>query len=544
LGAWVKDASADAILFPWVVRSADVTTVVSVVNTAETDAEASGLPFHNNRIHIEYWHKMTTANEQEEKCNEYNFEVTSSKDDMVTWDISGHFNSGLPMFNDTSNEVIAAPDMTLAVEDPRRAFLIVDNNTQALYESNCEGFDVPGCNTDGTMFGEAVVIEHKTGAAWGYIAYNGYGGQINPLFPGPSRLNFADYYDVLGEVIGGGETTQTTLLNPNDATTKLFVTPVNYAGPFAAQVELANIIPLQLGEIDQRAGNWNARVQLCRFPERDSDYGMENILPYTGNCIGGGIWNNEEGGFSFTTKKNIVCTTADNIVDFFGGAGTSAYTQWIASGKAGWAYIVTHWGNIDMRDGNGEPGQFEEAHDAIIGKLEFGTGLNWNGSIADTINTFVWLRNSGSWCEIGPDDELCAGTNIIHNEYSEGLFGEPNVSDERWKKNIEPLTASLDKVMLLDGVSYDWKADEYPEMGFTKDRQIGFIAQDVEEVFPELVTTDSNGNKAVYYGQMVAVLLEAMKEQQAEISELKKQQTTIADLTEKISQLEKELEQK
>ena len=69
-------------------------------------------------------------------------------------------------------------------------------------------------------------------------------------------------------------------------------------------------------------------------------------------------------------------------------------------------------------------------------------------------------------------------------------------------------------------------------------------AQDVEEVFPELVTTDSNGNKAVYYGQMVAVLLEAMKEQQTEITELKKQQATIAELTEKIAQLEKELGQK
>ena len=70
LGAWVKDAAADAILFPWVVRSADVTTVISVVNTAETEAEALGLPFHNNRIHVEYWHKLTTANDQEEKSQD------------------------------------------------------------------------------------------------------------------------------------------------------------------------------------------------------------------------------------------------------------------------------------------------------------------------------------------------------------------------------------------------------------------------------------------------------------------------------------------
>ena len=113
-----------------------------------------------------------------------------------------------------------------------------------------------------------------------------------------------------------------------------------------------------------------------------------------------------------------------------------------------------------------------------------------------------------------------------------------------WKKNIEPLSSSLEKVMLLQGVSYDWKVDEYPEKSFTKNRQIGFIAQDVEKVFPELVRTDNNGYKGVYYGQMVPVLLEAMKEQQKEISELKKQQAMIAELTEKIVQLEKALEQK
>ena len=382
LGAFVKDASADAILFPWVVRSADVTTVVSVVNTAETDAEASGLPFHNNRIHIEYWHKLTTANDQEEKCTEYNYEVTSSKDDMVTWDIAGHFNGGLPMFNDTSNEVIAVPDMTLAVEDPRRAFLIVDNNTQALVDADT--------NEDGTLYGEATVIEYKTGAAWGYIAYNASGGQEDPLEP----VDFDNGLDQQGEAICSCETTQTTLMNPNDAKTKLFVTPVH-----------------DDDDGEQRRGDYNVRVQLCRFPERVSENGSE---PYTGGCIGGGIWNNEEGGFSFTEKKNIVCTTADDIVDLFGGAGSSAYTQWVASGKAGWAYIVTHWGNIDERDGTE---QYRSAEEAVIGKLEYGTGLNWDGNIADTINTFVWLRDqSHSFANDYP-----AGINIIHNEYADGI---------------------------------------------------------------------------------------------------------------------------
>ena len=405
LGAWVKDASADAILFPWVVRSADVTTVLSVVNTAETDAEASGLPFHNNKIHIEYWHKMTTENLQDEACTEYNFEVTSSKDDMVTWDMAGHFNSGLPMFNDTSNEVISAPDMTLAVADPRRAFLIVDNNTESLVDSQT--------NVDGTMYGEAIVVEHKTGAAWGYIAYNAAGGvKVTDL---DQNLDFSDegHRDQQGEVIGDSETTQTTLLNPNDATTKLFVTPTE------------NWVNEDRGVQSQRTGNLNATVQLCRFPERQTENGGIDGDPYTGSCTGGGIWNNEEGGFSFTEKKNIVCTAADNIVDFFGGAGTSAYTQWVASGKAGWAYIVTGQGTLDNDRGTDD---FIDAEEAIIGKLEFGNNLSWDGSIADTINTFVWLRDNSSlmsWCQENSDDWRCdpRGINIIHNEYAEGLFG-------------------------------------------------------------------------------------------------------------------------
>jgi hypothetical protein len=376
---------ADSILFPWVVKSDDVTTVISVVNTAETWAESVGLPFHDNRIHIEYWHKLTTANDQEEKCTEYNFEVTSSKDDMVTWDMAGHFNNGLPMFNDTSNEVIAVPDMTLAVENPRRAFLIVDNFTDALIDA--------GTNLDGTMYGEATIIEHQTGAAWGYIAYNAIGG--------PDDFSDADYRDQQGEVIGDSETTQTTLLNPNDAITKLFVTPTFDEGNPET-------------DIDQRRGNLNASIQLCRFPERNGDGD-----PYSGACTGGGIWNNEEGGFSFTTKKDIVCTTADNIVDFFGGAGTSAYTQWVASGKAGWAYLITESGNIDNRDGTES---YEESDEAIIGKLEYGTSLNWDGSIADTINTFVWLRDNTNYlrhCAENPGDPRCepGGINIIHNEY-------------------------------------------------------------------------------------------------------------------------------
>ena len=88
-------------------------------------------------------------------------------------------------------------------------------------------------------------------------------------------------------------------------------------------------------------------------------------------------------------------------------------------------------------------------------------------------------------------------------------------SDATLKTNVETLTGSLDKVKALRGVSYDWI-----ESGGS---EIGVIAQEVEAVIPDLVGTNGEGIKSVKYGNMVAVLIEAIKEQQAQIDELKSQ---------------------
>jgi hypothetical protein len=57
---------------------------------------------------------------------------------------------------------------------------------------------------------------------------------------------------------------------------------------------------------------------------------------------------------------------------------------------------------------------------------------------------------------------------------------------------------------------------------FTEERQIGFSAQEIEKLFPEIVQTDAEGYKSVDYSRMTPVLVEAIKEQQKEIVELKK----------------------
>ena len=77
-------------------------------------------------------------------------------------------------------------------------------------------------------------------------------------------------------------------------------------------------------------------------------------------------------------------------------------------------------------------------------------------------------------------------------------------SDIKLKENIKTIENSLDKVLQLRGVEFDWKE--------TKDSSIGLIAQEVEEVLPELVH-ETDDIKSVSYGNITAVLIEAIKEQ-------------------------------
>ena len=83
-------------------------------------------------------------------------------------------------------------------------------------------------------------------------------------------------------------------------------------------------------------------------------------------------------------------------------------------------------------------------------------------------------------------------------------------SDERLKSDIETIDNALDKVMNMRGVSYTKQAE----------KGIGVIAQEIEKVLPEVVTDGEY--KSVAYGNIVGVLIEAIKEQQKQIDELKK----------------------
>lgn len=94
-------------------------------------------------------------------------------------------------------------------------------------------------------------------------------------------------------------------------------------------------------------------------------------------------------------------------------------------------------------------------------------------------------------------------------------------SDARLKENIQPQQDALEKVKALRGVTFEWKADE------TNQQHLGFIAQEVEAVYPELVTTKPDGYKAVNYAVLVSALVEAVKALDAKMDVLQDENTQL-----------------
>ena len=136
-------------------------------------------------------------------------------------------------------------------------------------------------------------------------------------------------------------------------------------------------------------------------------------------------------------------------------------------------------------------------------------GANWAGYFANAAGVYGFMSTNTT----GYYTQMYSSWGLITNG-NVGTASFQCVSDQRLKKNVHPITNALDKVQRLNGVTFNWKKNGV--------KSLGLIAQDVEKVVPELVGTGPEGMKTIQYGNLVGLLVEAIKEQQKEIDELKK----------------------
>ena len=104
-------------------------------------------------------------------------------------------------------------------------------------------------------------------------------------------------------------------------------------------------------------------------------------------------------------------------------------------------------------------------------------------------------------------------------------------SDARLKANIISLGSTITKLLQIDGKSYTMKNDE------NKKQKIGLLAQDIEKVFPELVS-ESNGIKSVNYQGLVPVLINALKEQQNEIETYRNEVSELKEMVQALASID------
>lgn len=214
----------------------------------------------------------------------------------------------------------------------------------------------------------------------------------------------------------------------------------------------------------------------------------------------------------------------------------------------------------------------------VYGSSNFGTGisgysnegngvLGWAGSLGyagvmGRSNENIGVRgasNASYGCYGSTLSPTYAATIGINNGGGPGLYGQGSVgvsgsgtvyagqfngvviassyttsSDARYKTNIATLPDALGRILALRGVSFDWRRNEFPQQNFRNGRQIGFIAQEVEKVLPELVHKNRDGYRSVDYTAVLPVLVEAVKQQQHEIDTMK---TQVASVNSKLAQI-------
>lgn len=191
---------------------------------------------------------------------------------------------------------------------------------------------------------------------------------------------------------------------------------------------------------------------------------------------------------------------------------------------------------------NGGTGNFDCASDAVLTSvdvlgivdqsvIDLGIGSSVDGTVISTGSHIPQLTQAEVVTHIesfATDISLTAG--ILASSFE-------TTSDARFKTNVEGLGPVLSDLHQVRGVRYDWN-DAYPGGGpHVDDVQIGVIAQEVEQVFPEVVYSRGEDElRSVDYAKLTAVLIEAVKElddkvemMQARIDELEAQQRTLGD---------------
>ena len=234
-------------------------------------------------------------------------------------------------------------------------------------------------------------------------------------------------------------------------------------------------------------------------------------------------------------KVITVSTSGGSVFPYVGNAvitGSLTATTGLISPVNGGAYLrggddAELW-DINVTNTVGLYGQ----QDQTVGSLKLGSG---GGTISGKtgfigINTIAPLYALDINASGSTGARVYSGSLAVGNITPSATVGRIDASNDvvafstsdiRFKENINPIDNALEKLDQIGGYTFDWKTEEelVSLHGF-KGHDVGIIAQEIESILPEVVTTRDSGYKAVKYEKIVPLLIQAIKEQQEQIKEL------------------------
>ena len=246
------------------------------------------------------------------------------------------------------------------------------------------------------------------------------------------------------------------------------------------------------------------------------------------------IWSYNGSGIQSSTNSAIgtYSTAMGGYTQASGGWST---TMGFATSASGDVSIAMGASTIASGTYSTAMGKYTTASDFasfVIGQYNSsGSSVTNNAIYFSTSNTaFVIGNGADSSNKSDAFKVMFNGDTTVSNDLT--VSGDVVVSsDARLKSNIVSLGSTLSRLLLIDGKSYEMKGKQ----------KIGVLAQDIKEVFPELVTEDDNEMLAVNYQGLVPVLINALKEQDGKMKEqeskFEKQQAEIEELKEMVNQL-------
>ncbi|MGN6618354.1 MAG: tail fiber domain-containing protein, partial [Ilyomonas sp.] len=326
------------------------------------------------------------------------------------------------------------------------------------------------------------------------ISYFRFTPRINNAFPFSNNAGLASYYK------GTGTTDREDLRFYTSSNEQMRIDEDGNVGIGTSSFDLSNPEKLLID-----AGNTSSYNLIM------AEGSINNYLQFN-------IQNNNSG----STASSDVVATANNGTETSGfidmGINSSGFTNTTYPIISGASTTYLYGTGNDMVIGNATSGKslrfftsgFANENERMridaTGNVSIGTTtsrakLTVDGSIAPLVNGSYNLGTSSyKWSQV----------------YA--LNGTINTSDRRTKKNIHQLKYGLKEILSLQPVSYNWKDPSH------KEDKIGLIAQDVKKVVPEVVVGDESKEMlGLNYAELVPVLINAIKEQQKQIEELKEQ---------------------